>query len=456
VPTPIINRKDLSLFTTANRFVLGRVFFESGMQNMIATFDLLVRDLPAHRNYLIFFGLEDIIDYIINLRFTNQQIKWLNNSYNFSPEIKRYFKNFRFTGDVWAMPEGSIFFGGEPIIRITAPLIQAQLLEMFLINAAYFPTIFASKLHRFITASQNKSNAVGYNRSYGVDTAIKAERIKEALGCLGGLALYNYKTGTPTFSTGTYHYLIKAFNNEELAIKTYLRATKGRGYVLVDTYNTINGIKKFIYVAKELKLEKITPIGIQIDSGDHYKLVCQARRLLDQAGLKNAKIFLIGNLDEYKVAKLQKLKAPVDVYSGTTELLTPSDAPTMELVYKLAQLEHNNKIYPKMKTSTAKLSLPGKKQVYRLVQRNKYVKDIIGLSSDASLGQSLLRPIIKKGKLIRALPQLTDIKNYVTKQVKQFDKKLFDVNNTVKYPVIISRRLLDLTKKTAKEILKNN
>jgi len=476
-----VAREDLSLFTSGPRFTLAKVFLGEKMENYVANFDLLVRELPAARNYLVFAGLEHVVAYLLNLRFNREQCAWIKRSFGFSREVMKYFENFRFRGDVWAMPEGSIFFPQEPVIRVSAPIIEAQFIEMYLINTVYVQTILATKIARFVAAANGKSVIIGWNRSYGSDTAMKSARINEIFGNASSLSLYHYKHASHVFSTSTFHYLIMAFKNEQVALEAYLRQMDGHGYVLVDTYNTARGIDNFIQAAKVVALEAylrqmdghgyvlvdtyntargidnfiqaakvvaregIRPVGIQLDSGDLYSLSRLARRKLDAAGLRYVKIFAMSNLNEHRVAELERRQAPIDVYAGVTDLLTPPDAPTLELVYKLSELRQGKFVVPKMKTSSKKASLPGRKQVFRFTGRGKYTHDVIALDSEhLKHGRPLLVPIIQKGKLVRRLPGLTGIRSHYQNDYDHFSTNLHSFNKKVNYPVSVSTELKQL------------
>jgi len=447
-----VTKEDLSLFTSGSRFSITSIFLKEKMNDMVATFDLFIRELPESRNYFVFAGLEHVVDYLKNLKFTSKQLRWLKKHFKLSSKEIKYFKNFRFKGDMYAMPEGSIFFPNEPIIKITAPINEAQMAEMFLINAIYLQTALASKLARFAIAANGKPTVTGYSRSYGVDAAMKSSRINEMLGISHGLSLYNFKNNMTAFSAGTYHYFINSFANETEAFKTYFKHMKGEGYILIDTYDSIRGIKNFIKVAKEMEKIGIRANGMQLDSGDLYKLSVAARKMLDRAELNYIKIFAMSNLDERKVAALEKKHAPIDVYAGTTELLTPSDAPTLELVFKLSEIKRDGKIFPKMKTSTKKISLPGNKQIFRKMKKGKYVGDIIGIEGEKQTGKKMLIPIIKKGKLVYKLPNIEKIKKHFYAEKEKFNPGMFNVNKKFSYSVVISENLQKLTKKTRKEI----
>ena len=346
------SQEDLSLFNTGSRYALTSLIYKNNLQDSVATFDLYIRELPNTRNYFIAMGLEEVVDYIKNLRFSDKQVSWLEKAFKLSPDMVKYYKNFKFTGDVWAIPDGKIFFPNEPIIRVTAPIIEASFLEHFFINNTFTQVSLASKFSRFQDAADGAPTLIGYNRCYGIDTALKADRIKSILGIGGNSALYNYKNDCAPFSIGTYHYLIMLFDSEPEAFKAYMKHTNGEGLILIDTYNSKEGIKNFIIAAKEIESSGGKAKGIQLDSGDLLSLSKFARKQLDNAGLNYVKIQAMSNLDEWKLSELRRKNAPIDIYAGTTELLTPRDAPILEVVYKLSEIQKGDTIYPKMKTAT--------------------------------------------------------------------------------------------------------
>jgi nicotinate phosphoribosyltransferase len=450
-----IAQDDLPLFTSGSRFSLASVFLREGMQDMRATFDLFVREMPPSRNYFMFAGLEHVIAYLQNLRFKKDQLAWLEEHFRFSKKEIDYFRNFHFSGDLWAMPEGTLFFPNEPIVRITAPIIEAQIVEMFLINTVYLQTALASKLARFILAANGKEPALGFNRSYGMDAAMKATRWSKIFGAKTSLAVYDYKSGgSPPFSVGTFHYLMMAFGSELESFRKYLQHTQGKGYVLIDTYDSIGGLTNYIKAAKEIEAQGMQVAGIQLDSGDLYSLSCTARKMLNDAGLPHAKIFAMSNLDEWKVADLERRGAPIDVYGGLTQLLTPVDAPTMELVYKLSEVQHQGFVQPKMKTATQKVSLPGRKQVFRHEKAGRYIGDTLCLEEEKLDGAPLLQPIMRQGELVTSLPTLSQIHDHFFTEKTKFDPAMFSVDKSYNYPVAISDKLQQLAKETRKNITK--
>ncbi len=436
------------MFTSGSKFSLAKVFLGEGMEKDIATFDLLVRDLPPTRNFFVFAGLEQVVDYLQNFKFSPQQLRWIRRSFKFDQRVMRYFSKMKFTGDMYAMPEGTIFFPQEPVIRITAPIIEAQIIEMFIVNTVYLQTILASKAARFIAAVGKKEAGIGFNRSYGIDAAMKSSRINEIFGIKNSLSLFHYKNKSHVFGAGTFHYLIKAFDKEMDAYRAYFKHLGGAGYVLIDTYGSIQGIKRFIKAAKEYKARGIFVQGLQLDSGDLFALSKAARKMLDKAGLSYVKIMAMSNLDERKVAQLEKKGAPIDLYAGSTTFLTPEDQPTLELVYKLCQIQRGKKIIPTMKTSAKKVSLPGKKQVYRHARNDRYYSDTIALEEEKIKGTKLLQPIIRKGQIIKPLPSLPVIRKYYFQKKKNFPKALFSVTVPFEYPVTCSQGVRSLLQKT--------
>lgn len=350
------------------------------------------------------------------------------------------------------MPEGTIFFPGEPIIRITAPIIEAQLIEMFLINNVMLQTNLFSKIVRFQDAANGKEVVMGFNRSLGADVAMKSTRINKILGIKTSFALYDYLHGDkPPFSVGTFHYFLMAFPSELEAMRAYMKSTKGKGYVLVDTYDFREGLENFISAAKELERRGYRSAGIQLDSGDLYRQSIEARRRLDAAGLTYCKIFIMSNLDEWKVDRLEKRRAPADVYAGVTELLNLTDSPSLEVVYKLCEIIESGRVSPKFKLSSQKMSLPGRKQVFRRMKHGEYCSDTIGLQEERLPGKALLQPIFKSGKCIYKIPTLRELAQYFRFEKARFSERLFDVGKKSSYKVDISPGLSRLVKKMKRQ-----
>lgn len=451
-----ITKEDLMFFTSAGRFTMASVYFQCGQKNTIATFDLLIREMPSCRNYFVFCGLEHVVDYLLNFKFTNEQLALIQKSFHFPKPVFNYFKNLRFTGNVHAMPEGTICFPNEPLIRITAPIIEGELIEQYLANATMLQTMLASKLSRVVNAARGKEIGLAFIRAHGVEPAVKAVRAGKIVGVQKiGLPISAMRYKVPLVPGSTFHHFFQSFDSEVEAFETYAKYCPGKGWMLVDTYDTIGGIKRLIEVSK--KYGKNSFKGIMLDSGDLLKLSKKARKMLDKVGLKETKIMVLSNLEEYKIDKMARQNAPVDMYAGATEVITSADAPKLEVVYKLSEVCKNKSCWqPKMKLSTKKMSLPGRKQVYRMIKNGNYVYDIIGLENEEINGKKLLIPIIKNGKLVNKYPGLKQMHEYYKSEAKKFDKNLFSINRKINYPVQISPALKSLIKETKKKIKNNN
>lgn len=446
-----VGREDLPFFTTYGRFITADMYLRAGYQNTWATFDLFVRELPPNRNYLVFVGLEHVLQYLFDFRFTSAQLRYMKDYMKLPLDTIAYLKQLRFTGHIQAMPEGSIFFANEPVIRITAPIIQCAMFEQYLANTVMLQTMLASKMARLVQAARGVPISLTVIRTHGVDAAIKGMRAGYIVGCaklaspILGMRLKMAPSGVIT-----YHYFIQSFDEEERAFEVYARHYPGKGWMLVDTYDIAKGVQKIIAISRRLGARSFK--GICIDSGDlaaHAKL---ARRMLDRAGLRHVEIMLMSNLEEYKIDKLMKQGTPVNWFGAATEVMTSADSPKLEIVYKLSEIIRDRQVIPKMKLSSQKLTYPGKKQVYRLEQNGQYLYDTIGLEQEAVRGTKLLLPFIKSGKLVRRVPTLNESAVRFKSQLIKFNPRLRSIGRPYRFPVKISRNLRALARKTKKLI----
>ncbi len=452
-----IRPEDRSLFVSGANFTLGAMYYEEGMEETMVTYDLYVRELPAHRNYLVFAGLESILDYLRHLRFTNEQMSFLRRSYSFSNGALAYFKKFRFTGEVWAMPEGTIFFPDEPVIRITAPIIEAQFVERYLINTVMVHTVLASKIARFADAAQGIKTGVNFTRAHGIQASLIGLRSAEIVGVdIVSMPYRSFIYNRPTESGGTTHAFIKSFRSEEEALRVFSKHSHGKGWWLADTFDLTRGMQLFARVVRELKLEgKPYPRAVLVDSGDLATSYRIARRTLDRMHLHDITVGLMSNLDEYKVEALRKKGIHPAMFAGGTELVTSPDAPKLEVVYKMSEMRSGNEIIPTMKLAQTKRSLPGKKQVYRIQRGGKNVHDIITLAHERSSGDPLLKRYMHKGKLARTLPTMDKIRQYYRAEKKHFTSNLFNINRSVRYTTVLSSELKKLIRKTIQRVEKS-
>ncbi len=444
--THLFTEEELPLVQFSQTFSACSVWLANGLHKQVATFDLFVRDMPANRNYLLFGGLEEIVSWIEKIRFTQEDINCLLKYEVVDSSFADYLKDFKFSGDVHALSEGTIFFPQEPIVRVTAPLIEAALLEIYLINAALSNTIFLSKACRLKTASQDKV-IIGFGgmvRAQSFESGLKAARAGYLCGATSMPTLcvqkkYHLDEVKPIIQGQ--HLFIKSFSDELTAFRKFVELFPNRGSFMVDTYDIEKGINNAIVLAKELKAEGKNLAGIMIDSGDIISLTKYARKKFDRAGLKSVKISVATNMDEYAVDKLVRAKTPCDFVVIGTEYNTVSDSPKLEMVYKLAQIQEGDNIRFTAKLSKGKISLPGKKQVFRKFSRDGKIKgDSIGFE-DEKLGKPLLEPYIKKGKIVKKLPGLTEIRRYTLAQLQKLPSRLKELNRYENYEVIISEKL---------------
>ncbi|MCD6407500.1 nicotinate phosphoribosyltransferase, partial [bacterium] len=328
-----------------------------------ATFELWVRNLPENRNYLVACGLEHIINYILNFHFSEQDIKYLSSHPVFKKIDRKFFdflKNLKFTGDLWAIPEGTIFFEGEPVLRITSSIIESQLLETAILNLFSYPTLIASKSSRVYYSStfDGKKRMVvefGARRTPGMSASLIAARASYITGFDG---TSNVMAGEifniPTFGTMA-HSFVLAFEDEETSFKKYYENFPESTVLLIDTFNSEKAVKKITEIGKGIK-------AVRIDSGDIKKETKKVRKILDEIGMKDTGIFLSGDLDEYKIYEIVKSGCPVDGFGVGTRLVNSSDCPYLSTIYKLVEIEREKEIKMVAKLSEGKITYPGKKQ----------------------------------------------------------------------------------------------
>lgn len=453
--------EDLPIMETNHTFAAGSIWLKLKMDKQIATYDLFVRDMPPHRNFMLFGGLEEIIQDISNWRYTPEQIDYLEKIRVIGPEMKKYLKEFRFKGDLWAMPEGTPFFPGEPIVRLTAPIVEASLFTLYLMNVVTSHTIFFTKAVRSILVARGRNVLGGGCRAHSFETNAKAVRALYLVG--GGLptttAAICYKYKLPIKDAPVFlgqHAFIKSFGSEIEAMRAFAGVFPDQTSFMVDTYDINKGVKNAISVGLDLKKKGHKLRFIVIDSGDLVSSAKMARRELDKAGLNFVKIFVAGNIDEYKLKELLDKDIPAEVFHVITELNTSSDAPKLEIVYKMAELQQGEKIKYTAKLAPGKLSLPGVKQVFRVYGRKGVMKnDYIGLAKE-ELGVPMLQPIFRAGKLIYTPPTADEIRKYVTKQLVTLPDELKDIDQEHKFSVLVSdkvKKILSmLRKKHASEV----
>lgn len=420
-----------------------------------ATFDLFVRNLPQNRGYLIACGLEDILNYIRGLKFTKGDIAYLRAQKIFSPDFLRYLSGLKFSGDLWALPEGEVFFANEPVIRVTAPIIEAQIVESFLLNTINLQTMIASKAARVVSAAKERGvYDFSLRRTHGTDAAIKVARASFIAGCRGTSNVLAGKLyHIPVVGTMAHSYVM-SFKHEIDSFLAYANTFPGKAILLADTYDTKKGIKNAVTTGLYLKEKGFRLKGVRLDSGDLVSLSKFSRRQLDAAGLDYAGVFASGNLDEFKINGLLKRGAKIDNFGVGTNMGVSLDAPALDVIYKISEVtDEDGNFLPTMKLSKDKATFPGRKQVFRILDKQgNFLKDIIGLEKEKIAGRPLLKKVVDKGKIIYKQPSLEKIRSYTTHNLTRLPQKLKAVYPQDRYPVEISPGIMKLRTSLMREI----
>ena len=432
--------KDLSLLLDLYELTMAQGYFYY-KRNALATFDLFVRELPANRSYLVAAGLDDVLDYIKNLRFTSRELSYLRKTADFSKDFLDYLKDFRFKGQIWALPEGTVFFPNEPILRVTASIIEAQIIESYLLNAINLQTMIASKASRvFLAAKGRQVYDFSLRRTHGAGAAVKVGRASYLAGFSGTsnvLAAKLYKI--PAVGTMA-HSFVMSFKHEMDSFLVYANVFPNKTILLVDTYDTKKGVENAVTVGLYLKEQGYRLQAIRIDSGDIVSLSRLARRMLDREGLGYVKIIASGNLDEFKIKELVSRGARVDSFGVGTNMGTSNDAPSLDVIYKISEItDENGNFLPKMKLSQGKVTYPGRKQVFRIVDRKqRFLKDIVALSGEKTKGRPLLKKVVDKGMIIYKPPSLEKTRGFLKDGLGRFPDSLRVIGSRYTYPVEIS------------------
>lgn len=434
-----------ALLTDLYQLTMLQAYSKEGLHEK-AVFELFFRGSPAKRSFLVMAGLEQVIEYITELHFSEEQREWLASTGLFSENFLQELAHFSFTGDVDAMPEGRIFFGDEPILRITAPLQQAQLVESRIINLIHYSVLIASKAARCTLAAPEKRLLdFGFRRSHGAEAGLLAARSCYIAGFAGTATVEaGKKFNIPVVGTMAHSY-IQAHESEEEAFIQFARSMPSNVVLLIDTYDTEKAAHKIVKIAPLLREEGISIRAVRLDSGDLIQLSKKVRDIFDKAGLSEILIFCSGNLDEYKIKEIIDANSPIDSFGVGTKLVTSNDIPSLEAVYKLQEYAG----IPRCKYSPGKETWPGVRQVYRSYDTNGMMKeDIITLEGDSSCeGQPLLLPVLRNGKRIAAQESIEDMRHCFKAEVLGLPASA--ITSAFKYPVLFSPVLRQLAKKFA-------
>ena len=413
-------------------------YFMHGMRER-ATFELSVRSLPRRRSYLVAAGLDQALAYLASLRFSEGTIRYIRKHPSFAHVPKDFFaylRGFRFAGDVFAVPEGSVTFAGEPLLFVRAPIIEAQIVETFLLTALSYQTAVASKAARVVHAAAGRAVVdFGTRRAHGPQAGVLAARAAYIGGCSAtSNVLAGRELGIPVTGTQA-HSWIMAFDHELEAFKRYHEVFPESTVLVIDTYDTLKGARRAASVGPAVK-------AVRLDSGDIVSLSRKVRKVLDQAGLRHVKIIGSGDLNEHRIERILRRGGCVDMFGVGTEMVALRDDPALSCVYKLVEIERAGRFQPAVKLSRGKPSLPYLKQVRRCTSaRGKLLGDTVCLYNEKVCGEPLLRPVMRKGKLIRRLPEARKIQTYCREQLKCLPPRLLDINKRAEYPVRTSAKL---------------
>jgi nicotinate phosphoribosyltransferase len=430
---PLILR-DAALFTDLYELTMAAAFFREGMRET-ATFSLFARRLPATRAFIVAAGLEDALQYVRSLRFTPGALAYLHSLGRFDAAFLDHLAGLRFTGEVRAVAEGTVVFPGEPILEVTGPAIGAQLLETALLNICHLQSVLASKAARVTIAARGRAVAeFGLRRSHGSDAGLKAARCAWIAGCESTSDVLAGKTyGIPLSGTMA-HSFVTAFPDELDAFRAYARAFPDSATLLLDSYDTTEGARKAVAVARELAAAGRSLAGVRLDSGDLLSLSREVREILDEAGFPGVRIVVSGGLDEHDVEGLLAMGAPIDAFGIGTRLNVSADAPSLDLVYKLVRYGDRDVL----KLSEGKETWVGAKAVYRTRDaEGKAAGDVLALAEEPppGAGESLLQTVMRNGELLHPHPPLAEVRRRCTEQIAALPEGLRRLQGHTDYPV---------------------
>ncbi|MDL1957349.1 MAG: nicotinate phosphoribosyltransferase [Candidatus Desulfofervidus auxilii] len=433
---------NLALITDFYEFTMAACYYQKKMFAP-ATFSLFIREYPPNRGYFVSAGLEDVLEFLESFHFDQEDLDYLDSLSFFSKDFLHYLSTLRFTGDVFAIPEGRLFFKDEPILEITAPIIEAQLVETFVMNAINLQVTIATKAARCVHAAKGKKLVdFSLRRTQGIDAGLKVARVSYIAGFIGTsnvLAgkLYNI----PVFGTMA-HSFVTSFEREIDAFRAFAEMFPEDTVFLIDTYDTIIGAHKAAIVGKEMLNRGKKLKGVRLDSGDMASLSKEVKAIFKEAGLNDISIFASGGFDEYKIAKVIEEGAEIDAFGVGTKMGVSADAPYADIAYKLVNYDGR----PVLKLSTGKRTLVGEKQVFRITDGNSLKKDIIALRDEELEGEPLLKPVMKKGKRLQSSPSLNEIRERFQLEFSMLDDTYKRLVNPETFPVELGPKLEALQK----------
>lgn len=427
------------LLTDLYELTMGAGYFEAGISHQAATFELSLRHLPRNRSFVIAAGLPQVVDYLLGLGFNYDEIEYLRSLPQFarvSPGFFDALRGLRFTGDLFAVPEGTPLFAGEPVLTVRAPLIEAQLPETWLLSMISFQTLVATKAARIAQAAAGRAVVeFGSRRAQSPEAGVLAGRAAYIGGCAGtSNTLTGFHFGIPVYGTAAHSWVL-AFPTELEAHRQLQKLLGPNTIYLIDTYDTIEGARKAASLGKPLW-------GVRLDSGDLIALSRAVRRILDDAGLGEARIMASGDLNERKIRDIVASGAPIDAFGVGTELATSADAPSLNAIYKLVETEAGGRKRYTAKLSEDKITLPGAKQIFRYPDH-----DVVGLAEESFTApevETLLRPVILGGRLVEPPPEPKAARDRASQTLARLPEACRRLDDPKPYPVEYSRGLMAL------------
>jgi len=424
------------LLTDLYELTMSAGYFQAGKAGEVATFDLSIRKLPRGRGFVLAAGLAQVVDYLLSLSFTGEDIGYLRGLSQFAQAPAGFFerlRELRFTGDLLAVPEGTALFAGEPVLTVRAPLMEAQIPETYLLSTVAFQTLVATKAARIVEVAAGRGVVeFGTRRAHSPAAGVLAARAAYVGGCLGtSNTLAGQRFGIPVYGTAAHSWVL-SFPDEMESFRQLQKLLGPATIYLIDTYDTLEGARRAASLGQPMW-------GVRLDSGDLAELSRGVRRILDEAGLEEAKIMASGDLNEYKIRELVDAEAPINAFGVGTELVTSADAPVLGAVYKLVELEADGHKRYTAKFSEDKVTLPGAKQIFRYPDH-----DVIACASEQAPAEALLRPVILGGKLVNHLPDARQARAHATESVRRLPEACRRLEDAEPYPVTHSAALLAL------------
>ena len=441
---------NLALLTDFYQLTMAQSYFESGKLKP-ATFSLFIRSYPRNRGYFVAAGLADVLKFLEQFSFDRSAIDYLRSRGMFTDEFLDFLRDLRFTGDVWAIPEGRLFFKDEPVLEVTAPIVEAQLVETFIINQINLQSLIATKAARCLHAARGRVVVdFSLRRTHGIDAGMKVARASYLAGFAG---TSNVKAGEqygiPIVGTMA-HSFVSSFENELDAFRAFVTSFPNNSILLIDTYDTVSGAQNAVQIAGEMAARGQRLQGVRIDSGDLVKLAFEVRRIFDAAGFPEVKIVGSGGLDEYDLADYSAAKVPYDSYGVGTKMGTSADAPWTDIAYKLVEYDNRGVL----KLSKGKVSSPGKKQVFRAYDNGGWLrKDVITLRDEKLPDtEPILKKVMAGGKTIAPTQSLDEARSTFLTDFQRLPDPIKAISHPATYPVELSAELTAAREKIESEI----